>query len=315
MSATDRAITAAACTTVVVLAGVAGAISYSHMAELARLHGEIGWRAHAFPISVDGIEIVASLVLLAHHRADSRAGWLPWTALTAGTGASLAANIAIGASDPIGRLVAGWPAIALLLAIKLLAGLLDATPIDVAPTAPSTGTADGRATTSSGGPPVPDPNPVVPVPSVPVPHLPVPAVPVPAMPVRAVPVPAVPGGARHGPAPSRRSGPRRPAPVTGLSRPGRNGRAEASVPDGDGPPGAEELVEAARAVRDQLTAAGDRVNRRNLAAGLRASGHRIRNDRLSQLLVLIRDDTVAAAVDSPARRSAIPPPAGGGGVN
>lgn len=116
MSVVDRAIAVAAGATVVVLAGVAGAISYSHMAEMARLHGENGWRAHAFPISVDGIEIVASLVLLAHRRVGTRAGWLPWAALAAGTAASVAANVAARASDPVGRL-AGWPAVALLVSI------------------------------------------------------------------------------------------------------------------------------------------------------------------------------------------------------
>src|SRR5436305_1193629 len=80
-SGVDRAIVGAAGATVVGLAGVAGAISYSHMAELARLHGEVGWRSHAFPVSVDGIEVVASLVLRAHRRAGTRAGWLPWAAL------------------------------------------------------------------------------------------------------------------------------------------------------------------------------------------------------------------------------------------
>ena len=63
---------------------------------------------------------------LAHRRAGTRAGWLPWAALVAGTAGSVAANVAVGASDPLGRLVAGWPAVALLVAIKLLAGLLDA---------------------------------------------------------------------------------------------------------------------------------------------------------------------------------------------
>src|SRR5437867_2384005 len=125
MSAVDRAIVGAAGATVVGLAGVAGAISYSHMAELARFHGEVGWRAHAFPVSVDGIEIVASLVLLAHRRAGSRSGWLPWAALVAGTLASVAANVAVGGSDLVGRLVAGWPAVALLVAIKLMSTLLD----------------------------------------------------------------------------------------------------------------------------------------------------------------------------------------------
>jgi hypothetical protein len=125
VSAVDRVIRLAAGGTVAVLAAVAGAISYSHMAELARAHGEVGWRAHAFPVSVDGIEVVASLVLLAHRRAGTRAGWLPWAALAAGTAASVAANVAVGASDPVGRIVAGWPAVALLVAIKLLSGLLD----------------------------------------------------------------------------------------------------------------------------------------------------------------------------------------------
>src|SRR5436190_5206884 len=128
MSAVDKGIVGAAGATVVGLAGVAGAISYSHMAELARLHGEVGWRSHAFPVSVDGIEVVASLVLLAHRRAGTRAGWLPWAALVAGTAASVAADVAVGPSDPVGRLVAGWPAVALLVAVKLLSGLLDGTP-------------------------------------------------------------------------------------------------------------------------------------------------------------------------------------------
>src|SRR5947207_12808002 len=126
MSALDRSIVGAAGATVVGLAGVAGAISYSHMAELARIHGELGWRSHAFPVSVDGIEVVASLVLLAHRRAGTRAGWLPWAALVAGTAASVAANVAVGTSDPVGRLVAGSPAGARRVANKLRAGLLDA---------------------------------------------------------------------------------------------------------------------------------------------------------------------------------------------
>jgi len=46
-------------------------------------------------------------------------GWR-WATL-----ASLAANIAVGAVELIGRAVAGWPAIALLVAIKMLASLLD----------------------------------------------------------------------------------------------------------------------------------------------------------------------------------------------
>ncbi|MFC0533316.1 hypothetical protein [Phytohabitans kaempferiae] len=49
----------------------------------------------------------------------------------------------------------------------------------------------------------------------------------------------------------------------------------------------ESLEEAARVVRDQLVASGTTVNRRNLAAGLRAAGHRVRNDRLGHLMRVV----------------------------
>ena len=48
---------------------VAGAISFDHMRELATHHDQTGWKSYAFPISVDGLEIVASLYLVAQRRA------------------------------------------------------------------------------------------------------------------------------------------------------------------------------------------------------------------------------------------------------
>jgi hypothetical protein len=104
------------------LAGIAGAITYSHMQELAAGHGETGWKAHAFPLSVDGTEVVASLVLLlADRRSGRRSGWLPWAALKAGTTVSLAAN----GTGPVSWVIAGWSAFALLEAVKLLSGKLE----------------------------------------------------------------------------------------------------------------------------------------------------------------------------------------------
>jgi hypothetical protein len=86
----EKWISRAATATVAGLAGIAGAISHSHMRLLVAAHGDAGWHAHAFPLSVDGVEIVASLVLLADRRAGRRSGWLPWAALAISTGASLA---------------------------------------------------------------------------------------------------------------------------------------------------------------------------------------------------------------------------------
>ena len=95
------------------------------MRQLAAAHGDAGWHAHAFPLSVDGVEIVASLVLLADRRAGRKSGWLPWAALTIGTAASLAANIATADHGMVSRVIAGWPAVALLIAVKLLSGILE----------------------------------------------------------------------------------------------------------------------------------------------------------------------------------------------
>ena len=77
----DKWISRAAVATVASLARPAGAISYSHVRQLAQVHGQPGWHAYAFPLSVDGLEVVASLVLLAEHRSSRRSGWLPWAAL------------------------------------------------------------------------------------------------------------------------------------------------------------------------------------------------------------------------------------------
>lgn len=128
----DRLITAAAGSAVAGLAGIAGALSYAHMVTLAETHGEEGWQAHMLPLSVDGLELVASLVLLADRRAGRRSGKLPWLALAAGGIASLAANVAVADPGWIARVVAGWPAVALLIAVKLLAGLMEHHPVYLA---------------------------------------------------------------------------------------------------------------------------------------------------------------------------------------
>jgi hypothetical protein len=111
----DQWIRRTATVTVVGLAGIAGTLSYSHMRQLAEAHGQAGWHAHTLPLSVDGVEIVASLVLLADRRASRQSGWLPWAALIIGTAASLAANVATAQPTAISRLITGWPALALLI--------------------------------------------------------------------------------------------------------------------------------------------------------------------------------------------------------
>jgi hypothetical protein len=122
---TDRTLLVLTAVFVAGLAIVAGAVSFAHMRELALEHGQLGWKSYAFPISVDGLEIVASLFLVAQRRAGRPTGWVPWVALIVGTGASLAANVAVGGADPIGKALAGWPALSMLVSIKLLFSMLD----------------------------------------------------------------------------------------------------------------------------------------------------------------------------------------------
>lgn len=74
---------------------------------------------------MDGLEIVASLYLVAQRRAGRPTGWVPWVALVVGTVASLAANVAVGGDDPIGKALAGWPALSMLVSVKLLFSMID----------------------------------------------------------------------------------------------------------------------------------------------------------------------------------------------
>jgi hypothetical protein len=104
---------------VLAVAAVAAIASYEHMRALAEVAGE-GWRSWLLPISVDGLAVAASMTMLVRRRAGLRAGLLPWTALLLGLGASLAANVAAADPTVVGRLVAAWPPVGLLLSYELL---------------------------------------------------------------------------------------------------------------------------------------------------------------------------------------------------
>jgi Protein of unknown function (DUF2637) len=89
------------------------------MRTLAAVAGE-GWRAWLLPVSVDGLAVAASMTMLVRRRGGQAAGALPWAALLLGLGASLAANVAAAEATLVGRLVAAWPPVALLLSYELL---------------------------------------------------------------------------------------------------------------------------------------------------------------------------------------------------
>ncbi|MET8603241.1 DUF2637 domain-containing protein [Streptomyces rubiginosohelvolus] len=101
---------------VLVQAVIAGALSFAHLHDLAAAAGQDGWKAWAYPVSVD-------LLLVAAWRrmrttADNRAAWA-WfiIALAASLGANIATAGLLDLNDVpawLRILVAGWPALAFL---------------------------------------------------------------------------------------------------------------------------------------------------------------------------------------------------------
>ncbi|MFD3755197.1 DUF2637 domain-containing protein [Streptomyces cyaneofuscatus] len=136
---------------VLIQAVIAGALSFAHLHDLAAAAGQDGWKAWAYPVSVD-------LLLVAAWRrmrttADNRAAWA-WFIIA--LAASLGANVATAGLLDLGDvpawlriLVAGWPALA------FLGGTLLVHSPTTAPTEPQPVTA-ATLPTSSEPEPVPD---------------------------------------------------------------------------------------------------------------------------------------------------------------
>lgn len=104
---------------VAVVALIAAVVSYAHMQQLAAGAGE-SWRSYLLPLSVDGLVVAASMVLVGRRRAGEPGGTLAWSALAGGVLASVAANMADASSGATALLTAGWPAIAFAVAFELL---------------------------------------------------------------------------------------------------------------------------------------------------------------------------------------------------
>jgi hypothetical protein len=116
-----RAIRWSTIAAVSVVALVAAFISYRHALQVVRVHGESGWLARAYLLSIDGLIYSASMVLLNAARQGIRAPRLAYFALGLGISATLAANVAAGlAYGLVGALVAAWPAVALVISYELL---------------------------------------------------------------------------------------------------------------------------------------------------------------------------------------------------
>ncbi|MGW2240386.1 DUF2637 domain-containing protein [Streptomyces sp. NPDC001759] len=145
---------------VLVQAVIAGALSFAHLHDLAAAAGQDGWKAWAYPVSVDLLLVAAWRRL--RSEGPSRLAWC-WflIALVASLGANIATAGFLDLDQPPALLrlgIAGWPALA-FLGGTLLAHSAEHQPPDVqepAP-APEPEIADGREPAPA---PVSDPEPV-----------------------------------------------------------------------------------------------------------------------------------------------------------
>jgi hypothetical protein len=101
---------------VLIQAVIAGALSFAHLHDLAAAAGQSGWKAWAYPVSVD-LLLVAAWHRLRAARHDRSA----WTWFVIALTASLGANVATAGLLDLHHvpawlriLVAGWPALAFL---------------------------------------------------------------------------------------------------------------------------------------------------------------------------------------------------------
>ncbi|MEU8636808.1 DUF2637 domain-containing protein [Amycolatopsis sp. NPDC048633] len=102
---------------------VAAVASYTHMRDLAAKHGET-WLAWLVPLSVDGLLVVASLVILRARRDGTPAPGLAWLAVVVGVLVSLVANVASAGPDLVNKVVAAWPPLAFAIAYELVVSLI-----------------------------------------------------------------------------------------------------------------------------------------------------------------------------------------------
>ncbi|MGK5693123.1 DUF2637 domain-containing protein [Streptomyces sp. URMC 128] len=171
---------------VLVQAVIAGALSFAHLHDLAAAAGQDGWKAWAYPISVDLLLVAAWRRLRSH--GPSRLAWC-WFVIA--LVASLGANVTTAGLLDLDHvpswlriLVAAWPALAFMGGTLLAhsapeqvpdppapaAPVTEPEPEPVAETEPEPGPEPVRAVDDTPALPAAEPAPAVPVPAALVDH-------------------------------------------------------------------------------------------------------------------------------------------------
>ncbi|MGW1804713.1 DUF2637 domain-containing protein [Streptomyces sp. NPDC002078] len=161
---------------VLVQAVIAGALSFAHLHDLAAAAGQSGWKAWAYPVSVDLLLVAAWRRLRAHR---TRLAWC-WflVALVASLGANIATAGFLNLAHPPALLrlgVAGWPALAFLGGTLLAHAPTPAnnpTPVPPAPVDPTPEPTDPAPEVEREPVTTPEPTPALPQSSAPTPSVP-----------------------------------------------------------------------------------------------------------------------------------------------
>ena len=112
-----------------------GSLSFSHIHDLAAVHGQTGWKAWLYPLSVDLLTVAAYRKLMTARRTPGTSALLAWCSFLLGLSASLAANVVSAWGNPdrfIAVALGVWPAVAFLVCT-----LLSHDPVHVPATAPA----------------------------------------------------------------------------------------------------------------------------------------------------------------------------------
>lgn len=120
----DRAIQIGAVGSVVLVGAFAAVQSYTHISELARAHGESVMDSRLLPLSVDGLILESSLVML-YRRRRGEPPVLSRVLLWFGIAGTVGANVIFGLPfGPLGAAVAGVPAAVFVGSVEVLMSLV-----------------------------------------------------------------------------------------------------------------------------------------------------------------------------------------------
>jgi Protein of unknown function (DUF2637) len=129
MTRADRVIRYSTVAAVAIVGLAAAVLSYRHQFGLAAGHGESALTAKLLPISIDGLLLAGTLAVLDASRRQTGHSWAARITVGLGVAMTMWANIVHGLGFGwTGIVISGWPPIALMAAIEVLARMIRPSP-------------------------------------------------------------------------------------------------------------------------------------------------------------------------------------------